>query len=382
MTTSSGTGVPGNSDLLAVSSPSRRTLLKGALAAAGGMAGTAIASRSRAETPPGAVTLFTWESYHEDPWLAEFTKNTGIKVNVARTGSVDEMFQRTKSGAISPDVIVLDTGVIPRFAAAGLIVPIDVGQVKNASNVTPKIDYKKVDAVDGSLYGIPYNWGTQPLMYDSRVVTSGTDTWATLWDPKYQGKVGVFDDAYAVMPLIAKYVGAKDPFHLTDAEFEKVRDALKRLRPQVRTITQSFDEATALYASGDAVVGICQIVSVVTALQDRHLPFTYSFPNEGTPSWIDNQAVTRQGNRPEAYALINAALDAKWQARFIKASSNNGILTADEAMAAGLTKEQLARTNVLAQEQPDFWKNLYIFKAPENMDRRLELWNDFKAGTL
>ncbi len=381
MTAIGKTGAQEGSDRPTLPSPSRRSVLKGVLATAGGLAATVAAPRARAAAP-GAVTLFTWESYHDDAWLAEFTRNTGIRVDAVRAGSVDEMFARVKSGAVEPDVMILDSGVVPRYAAADMIVPLDLGRLKHAGNIAPQIDYKKADAVRGSLYGVPYNWGTQPLIYNSALVTSGTDTWATLWDPKYRGKIGIFDDAYATLPVIAKYVGAKDPFSLTDAEFEKVAQALRRLRPQVRTITQSFDEAAALYAAGDAVIGICQIASVINTVQDKHLPFATAFPREGTPSWIDNQAVTRKGDRPESYALIDAALDAKWQARFIKASANNGILTADAAMAAGVTREQLARTNILAQERPGFWDGLFIFRSPENMDRRLELWNDFKAGTL
>jgi spermidine/putrescine transport system substrate-binding protein len=229
---------------------------------------------------------------------------------------------------------------------------------------------------------VPYNWGTQPLMFDTKAVTSGTDTWGVLWDKQYAGKVSMFDDAYVTFPMIALYVGAKDPYNLTDAEFDKCRAALRDLRPQVRTIARGFDDATATFAAGEATLGYCQNISEVFALQGKGMAFAYSFPKEGTPTWIDNAVLTPQGSRPEAYTFINAGLDAKWQARFITSSGNNGILSADEAKAQNISEDILKNTNVLDQAKPGFWDQMSIFQPPENIDKRLEIWNDFKAGTL
>ncbi len=362
---------------------SRRQLLKGSALAAGGLAATSIiGSPFPARAAGGEVTILTWETYHDDPWLAEFTQNTGIKVNVVRAGSVDEMYAQTRSGAIKSDILFFDSGSIPRYMEAKLIAPIDLSQVENAKNITPQLDFKKFNTFDGKLYAIPYNWGTQPLMFNADAVTSGTDSWGVLWDPKYQGKVSMFDDAYVTFPMIALYVGAKDAYNLTDAEFDKCREALKALRPQVRTIARGFDDATSTYAAGEATLGYCQNISEVFALQGKGLNFAYSLPKEGTPTWIDNAVITESGNRPEVYQLINAGLDLKWQSRFITKSGNNGVLSAEAATAEQIPADILKRTNIPDQATPGFWDKMSIFQPPENIDKRLEIWNDFKAGTL
>ena len=148
---------------------------------------------ARAEDP---ITIFTWETYHEDAWIAEWTKATGIPVKVVRTGSVDEMFAQTQSGAIQADIIYIDSGSLKRYKDSNLIAPIDVSKIANAGNVTAGLKYPERNSIDGKLLGLPYNWGTQPLMFDESVVTSGTDSWGVLWDTKYKGKVNLFDDAY------------------------------------------------------------------------------------------------------------------------------------------------------------------------------------------
>jgi spermidine/putrescine transport system substrate-binding protein len=358
--------------------PSRREVLAGLGGAA--LLGSGLPRMAQAQT--SEITIFTWETYHDDPWIAEYTAATGVKVNVIRTGSVDEMYAQTRSGAIEADILYFDTGSVPRYIDAGLIAPFDQSKVPNASMISPSMDWVNRLTVGGKLWGIPYNWGTQPLVFDKDAVGDDPQTWAALWDPKYAGKVSMFDDAYITFPMIALYVGAADPFNLTDDEFEACADALRRLRPQVGTIARGFDDATTIYAAGDAVIGYCQNIAIVNNLNGLGKNFGYSFPTEGTPTWIDCAILTPKGERQEVYDFINANLTRDWQARFIQSSFNNGVLTAEEATAAAIPEDILKKTNVLDQATDGFWAKMTVFQPPEDIDRRLQMWNDFKAGTL
>lgn len=359
----------------------RRSFLKTSAAITGG---AFVASRlGTARAAAKELTIFTWETYHDDPWIAEYTAKTGVKVNVVRTGSVDEMFAQTSSGAVQADIIYFDTSSVPRYINAGLIAPLDDSKLKNTGNITKQLDYHKLLTIDGKLWGVPYNWGTQPLMFNAEQVTPAPDSWGALWDPKYKGKVNMFDDAFITFPMIALYVGAKNAYQLTDAEFENCRKALRELRPQVRTIARGFDDAQTIYAAGDGVIGYCQNISIVWNLKAKNLPFAYSFPKEGTPTWIDCAILSKAGaEKQEAYDFIDANLDRAWQGRFITASINNGILSAAEAKAAGIPEDVLTKTNIIDQDQPGFWDKMSVLQPPEDIDKRVEIWNEFKAGTL
>ena len=358
---------------------SRRRVMK----LAAGTAVTAVAAPMIAKHALAAqeITIFTWETYHEDPWIAEWTQKTGVPVKVVRTGSVDEMFAQTQSGAIQPDILYFDSGSFKRYKDANLIVPFEASKVANIGEVSAGLKWQERNAIDGKVYGVPYNWGTQPLMYDESAMEK-PDSWAALWDPKNAGKVNMFDDCYITFPMIALYVGAKDPYNLTDEEFEKCREALKALRPQVRTIARGFNDAEQSYAAGEATIGYCQNISIVFNLQGKGKKFNYSLPKEGTPTWIDNAALTAKGARDEVYQFISDNLSPEWQARFINFSLNNGVLTSAEAKKAGIAEDVLKKTNILDQDDPNFWPRMSVFQAPENIDKRLEIWNDFKAGTL
>lgn len=349
-----------------------------------GMTASAFAMGYRpaaAQADKGEVTVVTWETYHEPDWVAEYTAQTGVKINVVRIGSVDEMYALARSGSVETDILVFDSGSIPRYIAAGLIAPTDASQLANLGNITPDLPWQEFNTLDTELWGVPYNWGTQPLIYNTELVEEPT-SWAALWDQKWAGKVSLFDDAYITIPMVALYVGAADPYNLTEEEWGEVTEALRALRPQVRTIARGFDDAATIFGAGEAVIGYLQNVAVVTTLRSRGLPFAYTYPKEGTPTWIDNTVLTPAAQRPEVYAFIDYCLTIPWQSRMIMASLNNGVLSAEGAREGGVPEDVLVKTNILDQSTDGFWQKMSLLAPPEDIDRRVQLWNDFKAGVL
>jgi spermidine/putrescine transport system substrate-binding protein len=359
----------------------RRTLLKGAastvaLTAMGGLSRSAYAQSEE-------ITIMTWEGYHDDDWIAEWSAKTGVKVNAVRIASNDETYAKLRSGASEVDIFVLDIGSMKRFVDAGLMAPFDLAKVPNASHVAEGLNWAEDTVFDGQPRAVPYNWGNQPLMFNRDAVSGTPDSWQALWDTNFAGKVLVPDDAYTVFPMIAISVGAKDPYNLTEEEFGKVEEALRSLRPQLRTLARGFDDANSIFAAGDAQIGYCQNISSVFTLQEQGKPFDYVYPKEGTPAWLDCYALSESGaKRQVVYDFINATLTPEWQARFIERSSNNGILGLDGAIAASVPQATLDRTNIPALKDPKFWEQMAFFKNPEDVDRRLDIWNSFKAGTL
>ncbi|WP_431324799.1 extracellular solute-binding protein [Rhizobium sp. YTU87027] len=362
-------------------SPSRRKALKagGAIAATALFAPSLLRSAWAEEEP---ITLLTWESYDEPDWIAEWEKANGAKIKPVIISSLDEVFAQLQSGAVKPDVVYSEASTAGRLKKAGQITPFDVSKVPNVANILPGLNWKDPLTVDGELMGIPLHWGTQPLQYNADVIKEPPMSWAALWDKTYEGKVTIFDDATVTIPMIALYVGAKDPFKLTEEEFTSVTNALRELRRQVRVVTRGFDDAANVYASGEALLGYCHNVTVVNTLKKKGLNFKYTLPKEGTPSWIEGTYVTPKGQRDIVYKFLNDTMSVDWQTRFMKFSGSNGVLTPEAARKAGFTEAELKTTNILDSEDPAFKSNLVFFREPEDVERRIQIWNDFLAGTL
>ena len=47
-----------------------------------------------------------------------------------------------------------------------------------------------------------------------------------------------------------------------------------------------------------------------------------------------------------------------------------------------LLTNSMKKLNIPDMKDPEFWKKMIFFQNSENFDRRLEMWNAFKAGTL
>ncbi|MFO1061438.1 MAG: extracellular solute-binding protein [Dongiaceae bacterium] len=330
----------------------------------------------------GTVTILTWETYQDDAPVAAYAKKAGVEVKVIRAGSVDEMYAQTRSGAIKPDVIYFDTGSIPRYIQADLVEPIDFSRVPNIKNIMPSLDWKTFNHMSGAVYGIPYCWGTQPLMYDADKMPE-PKSWGALWDPKHTGKVSTFDDAYVNIPMIALYCRVKDPYKLTDADFETVSEALRRLRPQIRAISSGYDDMASKFLAGDAEIAYCQNISIGNDLRGRGRNVQVTYPEEGTPAWVDNAVLTRHsGQRKEVYDFVNHCLSLDWQVKFISDHGGNGVISEAEARANGVPAAVIEKTEIASAVDPKFWARMSVLQTPEDFDKRLEIWNAFKSGTL
>jgi spermidine/putrescine transport system substrate-binding protein len=359
---------------------SRRQVL-----AAGGAAALAtpfINGRVMAQNT-GKVTILTWETYHDDPWLAAFTEETGIEVQPIRAGSVDEMYATTRSGAISPDVVFVDTSSTARYLAADLLVPFQADMVPNASNIDGSLDWRAFNNINGELWGIPYAWGSQPLMYNASAVSPAPTSWKSLWDESHAGKVSTFDDAFLNIPMIALSIGAADPFNTTPEEDEAIKQALRELRPLMRTIARGFDDMSTLFKSNEAVIAYCQNIAIPMGLQGSGMDVRFTYPEEGTLAWVDNAVVTKSGaGRPEVYEFINACLSPAWQARFTETSGNNCVIPPAVALENGLSQSVYESGEMKSMTDPDFWSKMVILQEQRALDERLQIWNDFKAGVL
>ncbi len=347
------------------------------------------------------INLLTWETYDEPEWLEEFEEETGIKVNSSNVGSPAEMFSKVKANPSQYDIVLNTAGWFPQYVSDGLLEPIDESKVTEMKNIKLGFDWRGSTEVDGKLYGVLYNWGTQPLAWIPEKV-KGLNLkkyendkgelwdWTVLWDPALKGKVSLFDDPTSAEPMVPLALGFKDPYNLDEEEFEAFEKKLFELRPQIKRLTSGFDDQTAQLAAGEASVAMLNNIASATALKEEGKTLLVNnVTKNGMPAWSDNLAITTEGgaNKLDAvYQFINKSLTPEWQARFIANSGNSGTLnyeqaTSKEAKEMGLTPEKLEGTLIPATRAGDeFFEAMKFYQPVEDLPRRLEVWNEFKLG--
>ena len=211
---------------------SRRELLQrgaatGLALSASGLA-VGVARAATASSTSSTINILSWETYHDDPWMKQASKDLGLKFNVVRVGSVDELFAKARAATTPWDLFLVDSGSITRYKSAGLISPIDATKLPQLKSVNPALPFNKFDKIKGQLWAAPYNWGTQPLIFDkTQVPPADRKTWRSLWNPKYKGKVMIPDDAYITLPMIALAWGI-NPFNWTKKSVTNTRAKCER----------------------------------------------------------------------------------------------------------------------------------------------------------
>jgi spermidine/putrescine-binding protein len=381
--------------------------LLAAILAACGSSSNSSSSSSSASAPSGGsgrgetINVLTWQTYDEAPWLKEFEKETGIKVNAANVGSPAEMFSKVRANPSQYDIVLATAGWFPQYVKAGLLVPVATSKLANIKNIKLGFPWEKATSVNGTLYGVLYNWGDQPLAWIPEKVKGlnlakyedakgELNDWNVLWDPALKGKVSMFDDPTSVEPMIPLALGFKDPYNLNTQEFAAFEKKLFELRPQVKRLTSGFDDQTSQLASGEAPVAYLNNVASATSLKEQGKKLLVNNTvSQGVPAWSDNLAITKEGGAKKlaaVYKFMNASLAVNWQARFIAKSGNSGTLnyeqaTSPEAKSQGLTPAKLEGTLIPATKAGQaFFSKMRFFEPVENLEKRLKAWNEFKLG--
>ena len=159
------------------------------------------------------------------------------------------------------------------------------------------------------VYGVPWAFGPNPLIYDTTKITKAPDSWGDLWDKKYRGKLSLQDDI-ATLYMVAQYLGMDDPsdpsklYNLSDAELAKVKAKMLELKPNVRKYWVTAGDMTQLFQGHEIVAGEGWPL-MTDQLRQAKFPAGETIPKEGTTAWADHWVLTKGAkNLDAAYAWL------------------------------------------------------------------------------
>jgi spermidine/putrescine-binding protein len=331
-----------------------------------GAAGAAVAMPRIVQAKASELRIMTWEGYADAAWVKPFEEKYGVKCQIVYTGSVDEMFakvQGSKGGDY--DVIAFDTSSFARYTENKLIQPIDLSKIPNSANLDPAFRSVDVLMAGDKRWGIPFAWGSLPLIYDKKAFPTAPDSWEVLWDPKNAKQVISLDDANNCITLAAIVLGFKDPFNLSDAQFAQVKAKLIAQKKNLMTYYAGFDDGVNIFAQNNIKAMFSMGEPQVKSLQAKGVDAALTIPKEGAIGWLDCWTVSAGAKDVDlAYAWVNACLD-KNVGRYLTEKEGYGNTTDVAAnQKGGLT----------------YGDKLTFLKTPEAFAKRVTLWNEVKAA--
>src|ERR1700723_3302354 len=128
------------------------------------------------------LNLLVWEGYADPSFVKAFEEQRHCKVVASYMGSSDELVAKLRGGsAANYDVISPSSDVAASIVRAGLAAPLDVSKIPAYSQLSPKLRESNIVKLNGQVYGVPFVWGPNPLLYDTTAFSKAPDSWAILW---------------------------------------------------------------------------------------------------------------------------------------------------------------------------------------------------------
>src|SRR5881394_2658521 len=326
------------------------------------------------------LNLLVWEGYADPSFIKAFEEQNHCKVSASYMGSSDELVAKLRGGSAGNyDVISPSSDVATSIASAGLAAPLDLTKIPSYSQLSPQLTSLPLVRVNGLVYGVPFMWGPDPIIYDTTAFAQPPDSWNVFWDPKYKGKLSVWDDLSTVY-MAAQVLGydKPDPSHLydlSDTELEAVKNKLLALKPNIRKIWTSGGELTNLSQNHEVVAAMGWPL-MTNQLRQANFPVGETIPKENTTGWIDHLMITAGSENKElAYKFLEYMIEAQTQK---KVTDVTGYAPANPAAAQFMTPEQ--QKNLHLDNVDEYQKRIYFWQNVPRRAKYNEIWNEVKAA--
>ncbi len=333
------------------------------------IAGLALATPAPAEE----INALVWCDHADPNLLQPFEAATGIKVNVKEfegTGAGLAIVEQSLPG--DWDVMVIDSIDVRRGVDKGLFEPLPEDQLPFA-DLFPEVMFDGATVFDGKRYGITEKFGYNTIGYNkSKVDAADMQSLAALWDPKYKGRIAIYDYYLPVMGMAALAAGKKTA-ELGASDLPALKEILLKIKANSKLVGEVTASQTAL-ATGevDILVGGGEWVTAGLAKENPDLDF--SIPKEGGILWSQSLAVFAASKKKDlALKFVQYVMSPDGQARLATSSCYWG-MPASKAAALSNEEKRILRFD----EQPGFLARAQSYPAPdEKLDKAMQdVWTD------
>ena len=255
------------------------------------------------------INLFVWTEYIPTDMIECFEKVYGIKVNRDEYSSNEEMYAKISAGGTNYDLVQPTDYIIALMIRQNLLQKLDHAKLPVLKNMDP--NYLNLEFDPGNVYTLPYQAGTDAIVYNADKVPNPPKSWDDMWKPEYAGRMVFLDDSRVIIGLTLLTLGF-DPNTTDPAQLDQAKVKLTKLIPGIK-LFDSDSPKTALIA-GDVDLGMTWTAEAFLAQKEKP-SISYVYPTEGAMLWQDNWAIpTGVSHEDAVYAWLNYTLqgDVFW----------------------------------------------------------------------
>jgi len=279
----------------------------------------------------GEVAIVAWAGYIERgdtdksyDWVTDFEAKTGCKVTVKTAATSDEMVALMNEGGF--DLVTASGDASLRLIAGKQVQPVNTALVPSWNTVDQRLQNAPWHTVDGVHYGVPYQWGSNVLMYNTEVFKEPPTSWNIVFEETNlpdgkpnKGRVQAFDgpiyiaDAALYLMTHKPELGIKDPYELTEDQYKAT---LELLRAQRKIVSKYWHDAFVQMDdfTNEGFVAGGSWPFQVNILQSQSKPIASVVPQEGATGWADTTMMHANAPHPNcAYMWLEHSISPKVQ---------------------------------------------------------------------
>ena len=234
-----------------------------------------------------SINVYNWGDYIDETVNAQFTKETGIKVNYKTFATNEDMYVDLSAGGSSYDVAFPSDYMIEKMIKNDLAEKIDMNNIPNYSNVDQRFTGMKYDPTDE--YSVPYMWGTVGILYNKAMVTEPVDSWDILWNPSYEKQILMMDSQRDSIMVALKKLGY-DMNTRDEGELEQAKAELIAQKPLV--LAYVGDEGKDKLINEEAAIMVAWSGDAVYMMRENE-DLEYVIPKEGSNFWVDGMVIPK-----------------------------------------------------------------------------------------
>ena len=321
------------------------------LAAAGGVAGALslgplLAACGSASTPPpppvgdaawwgaqhstGQLVFANWPLYIDyrnwlksRPSLNEFSRDTGIAVTYEEViQGIESFYNRIKPqlSANRPtgfDLIVLTNGwQLTELIRNGWLLPLDHSLMPNFARYAGPL--ARNPAYDpGNRYTVAWQSGFTGIAYNRHKISRRIHSIKDLWDPAFQGRVGMMNDNTDLGSAGLMFLGI-DPATSTESDWKKAAGVLQAQKEQGLVHKYYSQDYIDALQNGDTWITQAWSGDIFQARASGYPELEFVVPDEGVMHWTDNLMIPMHAANPRsAMEWINFYYSPKIAARVV-----------------------------------------------------------------
>ena len=359
------------------------------------LAGAALAAASLAHADePKVLNIYNWSDYIADDTIANFEKETGIKVTYDTFDSNETLEAKLVAGNTGYDIVVPGAHFAKLQIEGGLLQKLDRAKLTNWSNLDPAL-LKQLAVVDpGNQYLVDWLWGYVTVGINVPKVKAALgnlpmpeNAWSLIFDPKYASKlkscgINFLDSASEVLPVALLYVG-KPAYSTNAADYDAAAKMLQSIRPFVTRFSSSGYINDLAGGSLCAVMGYSGDINIARARALEANPkqpaaIEALIPKGGATLFFDSMAIPKDAPHPgNAHLWINYIMRPE-----VAASITNKVFYANpNAASLKFVKKDVAANKTIFLADADLARMTPPDAVPQAIRRvQTRIFTNFKAG--